>query len=326
MLNTIKKHWFIVLVGVLFVAATVYFAYDMTKGFLPGKNVSGKDVVFEINGQNVTADDLYERLFDDLGNSALYTLFERAVVAQSFTADKDMISQAKIQAESTIENFKSYYGETAYEAVLLQAIKGVGYSSIDDLDEYFLHLTMVESMTKAYFDTNMDKYLPEFVTAKKPRIARHILVKMDDPTKPTEVEQTRWDEVKNALAGGESFEDVAKRLSDDTASQPDSGLLGYVDSDTQFVPEFLAATLALGSGETSEWVRTTYGYHLIRVDSTDLAELKKQDGFYAALSSYYPKAVFEMIWENAETLNIDFKGNDDIKARLLNFMGIEEAE
>jgi foldase protein PrsA len=113
MLNTIKKHWFIVLVGVLFVAATVYFAYDMTKGFLPGKNVSGKDVVFEINGQNVTADDLYERLFDDLGNSALYTLFERAVVAQSFTADKDMISQAKIQAESTIENFKSYYGETA---------------------------------------------------------------------------------------------------------------------------------------------------------------------------------------------------------------------
>lgn len=326
MLNTIKKHWFIVLVGVLFVAATVYFAYDMTKGFLPGKNVSGKDVVFEINGQNVTADDLYERLFDDLGNSALYTLFERAVVAQSFTADKDMISQAKIQAESTIENFKSYYGETAYEAVLLQAIKGVGYTSIDDLDEYFLHLTMVESMTKAYFDTNMDKYLPEFVTAKKPRIARHILVKMDDPTKPTQVEQARWDEVKNALAGGESFEDVAKRLSDDTGSQPDSGLLGYVDSDTQFVPEFLAATLVLGSGETSEWVRTTYGYHLIRVDSTDLAELKKQDGFYAALSSYYPKAVFQMIWENAEKLEIDFKGNDDIKARLLSFMSIEEAE
>lgn len=326
MLNTIKKHWFIVLVGVLFVAATVYFAYDMTKDFLPGKMVEGKDVVFEINGQNVTADDLYDRLFEDLGNSALYTLFERAVVAQSFTADKDMISEAKIQAESTIENFKSYYGEGTYEAILLQAIKGVGYASVDDLDDYFLHLASVQEMSKEYFNTNMDELLPEFVTAKKPRIVRHILVKMDDPTKPTEAEQTRWDEVKNALAGGESFEDVAKRLSDDTASQAESGLLGYVDSDTQFVPEFLAATLSLNSGETSAWVKTTYGWHLIRVDSTDINELKKQDGFYAALSNYYPKAVFTMIWQQAEDLNIDFKGNDTIKERLLTFMGIEEAE
>ena len=325
MLDTIKKHWFVILVGILFISASVYFAYDQTKDILRGKKVDGKDVVFEINGQNITADDFYEKLYDEMGISAIYTLFERAVIAQSAQSDKDLESEARIQANSTIENFKSYYGDS-YEAVLLQAIRGVGYSKVSDLETYFKHLLLLEKVTKNHFITNSDTFYEEFFEKKSPRLVSHILVAMDDPTKPTEQEQARWDEVKEALASGKSFKEVAKEMSDDTGSAANDGSIGYMDSTSSLVPEFLLAALSLDEGETSEWIRTTYGWHLITVDSTSVEDLEKEDGFFSALSTHFPNAQRQMVWAMAQELNIDFKGNSEMEEQLKVFLKITEGE
>ena len=64
-------------------------------------------------------------------------------------------------------------------------------------------------------------------------------------------------------SGRSSFEDVAKRESEDTVSGPAGGDLGRGPKG-RFVPEFEAAAFALRAGEISQPVRTSFGWHLIK--------------------------------------------------------------
>lgn len=67
------------------------------------------------------------------------------------------------------------------------------------------------------------------------------------------------------IAGGASFEDVAKRESEDTVSGANGGDLGRAGRG-RFVPEFDAALYRLRPRELSGPVLTQFGYHLVRVD------------------------------------------------------------
>ena len=71
--------------------------------------------------------------------------------------------------------------------------------------------------------------------------------------------------LRQEIAGGAKFEDVARRESADTISGADGGSIGRV-TPGQLVPEFEKAMNALAPGELSQPVRTQFGYHLIRVD------------------------------------------------------------
>jgi peptidyl-prolyl cis-trans isomerase D len=67
------------------------------------------------------------------------------------------------------------------------------------------------------------------------------------------------------IAGGASFEDVARRESADSASGVNGGDLGR-GARGRFVPEFENAAFRLRAGELSQPVLTDFGYHLIKVD------------------------------------------------------------
>lgn len=94
--------------------------------------------------------------------------------------------------------------------------------------------------------------------------ARHIL--LDD-------EKTAQ-EVKDKLAAGESFEDLAKIHSTDTTNRDQGGDLGWFPRD-MMVPEFDEAAFALQPGETSDIVKTQFGYHIIRVDERGVRALEE---------------------------------------------------
>lgn len=64
-------------------------------------------------------------------------------------------------------------------------------------------------------------------------------------------------------SGRTSFEDAARRESEDTLSGPQGGDLGRGPRG-RFVPEFEAAAFALRAGQVSEPVRTSFGWHLIQ--------------------------------------------------------------
>lgn len=71
--------------------------------------------------------------------------------------------------------------------------------------------------------------------------------------------------LRERIAKGEKFEDVAKAESQDTGSAVNGGLLGR-GVRGRFVPEFETAAFALKTGELSPPVLTRFGYHLMRVD------------------------------------------------------------
>jgi peptidyl-prolyl cis-trans isomerase D len=72
--------------------------------------------------------------------------------------------------------------------------------------------------------------------------------------------------LRNEIAGGAKFEDVARRESADSVSGADGGSLGK-STRGRLVPEFEKAAYALKPGELSQPVLTQFGYHLIKLDS-----------------------------------------------------------
>ncbi|MBX7183530.1 MAG: peptidyl-prolyl cis-trans isomerase [Vicinamibacteria bacterium] len=100
---------------------------------------------------------------------------------------------------------------------------------------------------------------------------RHILVKVKQGAAATEghedVEAKTLAEAALArLKAGEAFEKVAKEKSEDS-SAANGGSLGCFARE-QMVPEFSAVAFGLQPGAISDVVKTSFGYHIIKVDTT----------------------------------------------------------
>jgi len=81
--------------------------------------------------------------------------------------------------------------------------------------------------------------------------------------------------VRNELARGAKFEDVAKRESSDSLSGQRGGDLGWINkNETSFVPEFMQGLRGLKPGQVSAPVATRFGYHIIRLDQVKGDSLK----------------------------------------------------
>jgi peptidyl-prolyl cis-trans isomerase C len=139
---------------------------------------------------------------------------------------------------------------------------------IAETDEYKRRLALYQAkaLRDAYFfqkirpqvtDEEIKRHYDE-EAAKIPQVerirARHILV-------PTEKQAK---DVLARLKKGEKFEDIAKQVSTD-GSKEYGGDLGYF-SEQDMVPEFSKAAFALKVGETSQPVKTDYGWHIIKLE------------------------------------------------------------
>lgn len=147
----------------------------------------------------------------------------------------------------------------------------LGYVAIKAsfVGKYSLHPTPAEIDAWA-----KDKANKEQIDAalKQPAHIRHILIKFSSERAP-EAEKTaakaRLMAALLRVRAGESFEDVARQVSEDTGSATQGGDVG---TDTEsFVKPFKEAADKLKSGEmTMEPVETQFGYHAIMKD--DLAK------------------------------------------------------
>ena len=103
--------------------------------------------------------------------------------------------------------------------------------------------------------------------------ARHILIafKGSPAAQPGKAELTeeqakaKAEALQKQIAGGASFEELAKKESDDAGSGANGGALGEF-ARGQMVPEFEKAAFDAKVGDVTV-VRTQYGYHVIKVDS-----------------------------------------------------------
>ncbi|GMQ89487.1 MAG: peptidylprolyl isomerase [Gammaproteobacteria bacterium] len=100
--------------------------------------------------------------------------------------------------------------------------------------------------------------------------ARHILLRPDALVPEKEV-QTRMARLRERIAQGEDFATLARANSQDPGSGSNGGELGWV-TPGQMVPEFEQAMDQLEPGETSEPIKSRFGWHLIQVQ-----ERREQD-------------------------------------------------
>ncbi len=121
-----------------------------------------------------------------------------------------------------------------------------------------------------------EKHKSEFVQPEQVR-ARHILVKV-----PPKADKKQWAEAKKKAEmirakalKGEDFAKLAQEYSDDPGSKGRGGDLGYFQKG-RMVPEFEQAAFALKTGQVSQPVKTTFGYHIIKVEGK---KPSKQESF-----------------------------------------------
>lgn len=119
-------------------------------------------------------------------------------------------------------------------------------------DAYF-NSTIKPSVTEEEVKAAYDKEASKVKVSERVR-ARHILVQTEKEAR----------DVLARLNKGEKFEDIAKQVSLD-GSKDYGGDLGYFSAE-EMVPEFSKAAFSLKVGETSEPVKTDYGWHVIKVE------------------------------------------------------------
>jgi peptidyl-prolyl cis-trans isomerase D len=112
---------------------------------------------------------------------------------------------------------------------------------------------------------------------------RHILVKTPAPgpdgkvdPKGVEAARARAQDILQQLQAGADFAALAGKYSEDPGSKDKGGLYEHVERG-RMVAEFDKAAFSLPPGQLSGLVQTSYGFHILRVESHQQARLKSLD-------------------------------------------------
>ena len=203
-------------------------------------------------------------------------------------------------------HFEQHRGEfTAPERLRLR------YLEIS-LDEIAASVKADDDELRALFDAEPER----FVTPEKREVS-HILVSVPSDAGEDEVAGTRerLAALKDRLAAGESFEDLARESSDDPGSAAGGGALGFIERG-MMVPEFEEAAFTLAPGEVSDPVRTSFGWHLVKVTSVQRSgsatfeEVRDQ-----VLAQYQAREAERIYAERVETLaNVTYEHPESLEA------------
>ena len=102
--------------------------------------------------------------------------------------------------------------------------------------------------------------------------ARHILFRVDKDADEEAVDAARKKaEIAIVRLEEEEFADLAEEISDDVGSKLEGGDLGFFGRG-RMVKAFEDAAFALEAGQTTEPVRSDFGFHVIRVEEKKAAE------------------------------------------------------
>jgi foldase protein PrsA len=196
---------------------------------------------------NVTEKELSKELRQTYGKSTLsQMMLNKALLDKYKVSDEEAKKQVEAAKEQMGDKFKV-------------ALEQVGLKNEDELKERMKPEIALEKAIRATVTDKdvKDNHKPEMKVS-------HILVKDEKTAK----------EVKEKINNGEDFTALAKQYSEDTGSKEQGGeIAGFAPGQT--VKEFEEAAYKLDAGQVSEPIKTSYGYHIIKV--TDKKELKPFD-------------------------------------------------
>ena len=180
------------------------------------------------------------------------------------------------------------------------------------LDEIASGIKADDEELRALFDAEPER----FVTPEK-RDVSHILLAVSpeaDADDATHAED-RLKSLKDRILAGASFEDLARENSDDPGSAASGGALGFIERG-MMVPEFEEAAFALAPAEVSDPVRTSYGWHLVKVLAVQESRNATFDEVRDQVLEQYQAREAERIYvERVETLaNVTYEHPESLEA------------
>jgi peptidyl-prolyl cis-trans isomerase D len=262
--------------------------------FFPGGNFIGQTEYEDmLSRANLTA----VKFEESVGNDILLTKLQALVsgsagVGESEIHDEFVKQNTKVKFDYAVlkqedikkglhptdEELKAYYqSHLASYANSIPEKRKVKYALIDTA-KLESGVQVTQDDLRNYYDQHREDYrLPEQVKVS------HILIKTPLPGPDGKVDekgvaeaQHRADDLLKQLKSGANFEELAKKYSEDTGSAKQGGSLGWIGKG-QTVPEFEKTAFSLPKGQMSGVVKSSYGFHIIRVDDKQDAHLKSLD-------------------------------------------------
>jgi peptidyl-prolyl cis-trans isomerase D len=220
-------------------------------------------------------------------------------IAYGVVAAQDQLAEVKIEPEAIKAAFdqnKELY--TAPEQISIEYIE----LSTEELKS---EIEVDDTELKQFYADHQD----QFVGPEQRRVS-HILIEGDD-------EDTRamLVDLKEQLAGGASFSDLAKQYSQDTGSSENGGDLGFIQQGVMG-DEFETAVFNLATeGDVSEPVQTEFGYHLIKLTQLEAPQGKSFAQAKAEVSQLYKQSEAEkLFYEKAEQLaDLSYEDPDSLQ-------------
>lgn len=162
----------------------------------------------------------------------------------------------------TDDEVKAYYDERAKEFMTPDQVV-IDYLELKK-SAFFDQVTVKDEDLQA-------QYQKETSNLAEQRRGAHILIEVSDKVNEAQA-KAKIEEIQARLAKGESFEALAKEFSQDPGSASNGGDLGYAGPGV-YDPVFEQALYALAKDQVSAPVRTSFGFHLIKLLGVEAPEV-----------------------------------------------------
>ena len=201
------------------------------------------------------------------------SMIEQLVIIKMAEIDSVMVLEKDVDRalERQVQNIVSQAGsEEAAEQVLGRKISEFKRSYKDDMEgkliaeKYTGELTRSIEITRLEVEDFFKTYKDSIPSFPKRYKVRHILIQItpsEESMKETELKALN---ILEEIDKGLSFEEAAKKYSEDPGSKDDGGYLGFVPRGT-FVKEFEKVAFTLAINTISKPIKTQFGFHIIEV-------------------------------------------------------------
>ena len=263
--------------------------------FFPGGNFIGQQQYedFVQNQFGLSVAQFEKELKDQIAQQKLLS----AVSAAATVSDKEIEEQVKKQdtkvkfdyAVLTLDDvkkqikvtdveLKAFYDQNKQQYVNSIPEKRKARYILIDTARLADSIPVTQADLQAFYNQHQDEFrIPETVTV------RHILIKTPTPgadgkvdPEGVEAAKAKAEDVQRQLKAGANFADLAKKYSEDPGSAQNGGLLPPLTKG-RTVPEFEQAAFNTPKGQTTDIIRTSYGFHIIQVEDKQTARLKPLD-------------------------------------------------
>ncbi|RUA01466.1 MAG: peptidylprolyl isomerase [Deltaproteobacteria bacterium] len=309
----------------------ITFGLVILTGLPPAQGAdTAKDQVAVVNGTVITRHELEseitlaknrmaaqgqpitEEVTKKISEQILNQLIDMELLLQE--SQKQKIEATDASVSEYIEKFKSRFKTTeAYEKALKElnvseadlkekTKKGLTVQALIE-KEVISKIKIPDTDRRSFYDSN-----PQFFKKPEQVQARHILIKSSDKDEKAQQDKAleKIKQVQKEVKAGGDFAALAKKYSEGPSGK-NGGDLGYFGRG-QMVKPFEDAAFALEPGQTSDIVKTQFGYHLITVtgkkaaSTTPYEEVKEKIGSHLKQqkTNELVKAYIESLKKNAK--------------------------